>query len=128
MINQSLNILFGVQDSIYLVDCVTMGACNHTTVSQAVVSAVNSFGVEYNNVMAIVSDSAAYCKKAFKDILSGLFPQAFHILCLAHIMHLVGEIFIHWPAFNDVNLLCTMMKSAFFQKRPKEEKILRISC
>ncbi|KAK6189098.1 hypothetical protein SNE40_005140 [Patella caerulea] len=119
-----LNIMFSVYGEVYLVDCVTMGACNHSTVSQAVVKTVTDYGIEYNNVMAVVTDSAAYCKKAYKDVLSGLFPQSTHVPCLAHIINLVGEIFLHWPSFNDVHLMCSMMKSAFFKKPQRKRRFL----
>ena len=42
--------------------------------------------------MAIVSDSAAYCKKAYREVLSAVFPQSTHILCLAHIVNLAADI------------------------------------
>ena len=44
-----------------------MAACNNATFSQAIKS-VNDVGIKYENVTAIVSDSAAYCKKAVRDM------------------------------------------------------------
>ena len=49
----------------YLIDIVKMHACNHSTFSQAIIQAAIGAGIPFEQVIAIVSDSAAYCKKAY---------------------------------------------------------------
>ena len=56
-----------------------MGACNHSTFSQAMIKSVTDVDIAFDNVMAIVSDSAAYCKKAYRDVLSVVFPKSTHV-------------------------------------------------
>lgn len=55
-----------------LIESTAVDKYNHSTVSQVVVKAMNDYGIEFGNVVGIVYDSAAYCKKAFKDVLSAL--------------------------------------------------------
>ena len=64
-----LNVIPAVQGKSYLIGVVKMEACNHATLSQAViksVSEVQHVGIEFARVIAFVSDSAAYCKKLLK--------------------------------------------------------------
>ena len=59
----------------------------------------------------MVSDGAAYCSKAYRDALKGLFPNAVHFICNAHILSLVSE---QWRSeFEEVDLFCTRMKRVF---------------
>ena len=44
--------------------------------------------------------------------LSNIFINSYHVLCLAHILNLVGEIFSHWVAFDYVTQLITFIKLA----------------
>ena len=59
-----------------------MDACNHSTFSQVIIQSVSDVGIGFDHVRSIVSDSAAYCKKAFKDVLSAVYCMygALHIL------------------------------------------------
>ena len=52
-------------------------------------------------------------------MLSNVFINSYHVLCFAHILYLVGEVFSHWPAFDNVTQLITFIKSAFFFKKKK---------
>ena len=74
--------------------------------------------------MAIVSDSATYCKKAYREVLSVVFPQSTHILCLAHIVNLAAEIFHHFPDFKHTSDLIAMIKSSFFKKPGRKSRLL----
>ena len=80
-----LNVLAIVRGKSYLIDVITLTACNHQTLSRGIVSAVQAMEIDNGNVTAIITDSAAYCKKAFKDVLSVVYPNATQILCLAHV-------------------------------------------
>ena len=71
--------------------------------------------VQFNDVIALVSDNAAYMKKCFVDNLRGLLPNAVHVTCWAHILSLVGEEFR--AALQVCDLLVANMK-AIFSKAP----------
>ncbi len=101
-------------DLIFL-DCV-----NFSTVSQAVISCLNSNNANFNDVWAFVTDSASYMKKAYKTILHGLFPNANHVTCLAHLLQLV-----QFPdTFEELNRMCALVKRVFCQS-PKRHLELR---
>ena len=38
----------------------------------------------FDQIHAVITDSAAYCKKAYREVLS-VFPHSIQVLCLAHI-------------------------------------------
>ena len=66
---------------------------NNTTVSQAVISALNENSIAFNDVVVVNTDSAAYILKAFREVLSVVLPNAVHVTCLAHLMNIVSEAF-----------------------------------
>ena len=72
--------------------------------------------MDIKDIVAFVTDSAAYCKKDHKKVLSNVFINSYYVFCLTHILNLIGEIFSHWSAFNNVTHLITFIKSAFFKK------------
>ena len=59
-----------------------MEACNHSTFSQAIINCASEVGI-IDNITSIVSDSVAYCKKDFKDVLSAVYPS----LCMFCVLH-----------------------------------------
>jgi len=63
------------------------------SIAQLIIRTLTSIGIDFNNVLALVSDNAAYMKKCFTDGLRGLLPNAVHVTCWAHILSLVGEEF-----------------------------------
>ena len=65
-----------------------MESCNHCTFSQAIIiQSVTDIGIEFSHI-AVVFDSAAYCKEAYGEMLSAVFPNSVHVLCLANIVNL----------------------------------------
>lgn len=119
-----LNIIAKCENKVYLVDCVTMQECNHKTLSQSVIKAVSNMGIDFENILAFVTDSAAYCVKAYKDVISNVFPNSRHVRCFAHILNLAGDIFVHWPGLDDVAQLNTFIKSALFKKPGRKQRYL----
>ena len=51
--------------------------------------------ITFEDINAFVTDSAPYCKKAHKEVLTNVFINSYYVLCLAHILNLVGEVFSH---------------------------------
>jgi len=51
-----------------------MDACNHLMVSHTILKYVGDVRVTFNLVQGIVTDHAAYCKKAVRDVFSAVFP------------------------------------------------------
>ena len=72
-----------------------MDACNHSTFSKASITSIQSVtgaDIAFDDVFAIVSDSASYCMKVYRDVLTVILPKPAQILCLAHI----GNIAAPW--------------------------------
>ncbi|XP_072178106.1 uncharacterized protein [Diadema setosum] len=120
-----LNVIAGVRGKYYLIDVCTMEACNHSTLSQAIIKALMNVGIKFDDVIAVVTDSAAYCKKAAREVLQPLFPKSIHVPCLAHIINLGAEAFQHHVEFGRVDTLVKMMKSAFYKKPARKSRYLK---
>ena len=119
-----LNVLATLRGKPYLIGVVKMDACNHSTFSQAIISSVSEVGITFHNVISVVSDSAAYCKKAFKDVLSAVYPKSVHVLCLAHIVNLSAEVIHHHKDFTHTSNLIAMIKSSLYKKAGRKSRLL----
>ena len=86
-----LVVLLGSGSQCFLVDFVKMVSTNHQTVAQAVVTALQVLDIPLTKVIASVSDSAAYCRKAADDVLAPLMANLVHVPCICHILALIGD-------------------------------------
>ena len=94
-----------------LVNTEYLQTVNSVSIAQLIIRTLTSIGIDFNNVLALVSDNAAYMKKCFTDGLRGLLPNAVHVTCWAHILSLVGEEFR--GAFELTDSLVASMKAIF---------------
>lgn len=115
-----LNILFAICEvnehgkiTTYFADAVFMDKCNHNTVAQQVVRVIQSYGIDYDDVVVFNTDNAAYMLKAYKSVLKALFPISVHITCLAHIINLIGDAFR--KPFKEVDEFMMNWSRIFFQ-------------
>ena len=76
-----LNIIASIRGELFLINVVTLSECNHQTVSQASIRAVTHVDIEFEKIIAFVTNSAAYCKKANREVLSNIFNNSYHVLC-----------------------------------------------
>ena len=88
---------------------------NNVSIAQVIIRTLTDANIDFNNVLALVSDNAAYKKKCFTAGLRGLLPNAVHVTCWAHILSLVGEEFR--AAFELTDNFVASMK-AIFSKAP----------
>ena len=79
-----LNVLATVKQESYLIGVVRIEACNHSTLSQGILKSVADVELPFDQIHAVITDSAAYCKKAYRDVLSAVLPHSIQVLCLAH--------------------------------------------
>ena len=94
-----------------------MEACYNATLTQGIIKTASDAGIQFEKVVAIVSDSAAYSKKVYNDVLSIVFQNSIHIRFLVHIVNLAAEIFHHYS--HTANLI-NMSKSSLFKKPGKK--------
>ena len=104
-----------------------MEACNHATFSQAILKSLGDVEISYHQVHAVVTDSAAYCKKAFKDVLSAVLSNSTHVLCIAHIVNLASDVFQKHEHFHHMGTPIMMIKSSFFKKPGRKARFLSFS-
>ncbi|KAK9976412.1 hypothetical protein ABG768_021617 [Culter alburnus] len=117
-----LNIVIGVENKYFLVDVIFMYRCNYSTVSQAILASLHSNDLDLNDAWAVVTDNAAYCLKAYREVLKGVMLNSVHVTCLCHIINLVGETWQHYKYFSDATSLVTWMRSVFFKKPARKRK------
>jgi hypothetical protein len=102
-----LHVLVGTGTTSLLCAVDKMAVCNHATVAQRVVTALQLHQIPMANVLAYACDSASYCAKAVREVLMQLSPRAVHCPCTSHIFNLVAE------ALCDVNPEVTRFVSLF---------------
>lgn len=115
-----LNVIASVRGKSHLMGVVKMDACNHSTFSQAIIKAVSELDINFNHVISVVTDNASYCKKVYRDVLSVVYPNSLHVLCIAHIINLVSEVFHHHSDFKYTSDLISISSHHFL--RNQEEK------
>ena len=106
----------------FLIGTVFLKTVDHKSVSQAVVRALQEYGIDNENVIVINTDNAAYMIKAFDVCLSVLYPNAVHITCLAHIMNLVGESFR--KPFKLLNDFMRSFSAVFFRAGARKRRYI----
>ena len=67
-----LNVLATVKQKSYLIGVMWMEACNHSTLSQGILKSVADVELPFDRIHAVITDSAAYCKKAYREVVSGV--------------------------------------------------------
>ena len=110
-----LHTIASIRDRPFVIGVVKMASCNHSTFSQGIIRSVTDVGISFENAMSIVTDSAAYCKKAYKDVLSAVYPYPIHVLCITHIVNLASEVFRHQDDFKHASDLIALVKSSLFK-------------
>ena len=93
-----VNVVIGTMRSeetskIYLLTCEEIEKTNSTTIAQTFTKALNDLwpnGVQFDRVLLLVTDAAAYMKKAGLA-LKVLYPNMIHVTCLAHGLHRIAE-------------------------------------
>lgn len=112
---QPLNAFKPDESSAMLVNTDFLTEVNNVSIAQLIIHTLTEVNVHFNDVVAFVTDNAAYMKKCFRDNLRGLLPNAVHVTCWAHILSLVGE------EFREALRLCDMLAAsikAIFSKAP----------
>ena len=85
-----VNTLFTYRENTKLVSVDFLQRVNNTTIGQTLLPILHSYNISLNIPRLFFSDSAAYMKKCFRDVLKPVMPQLVHVPCLAHILNLIG--------------------------------------
>jgi len=85
-----VNTLFSYKNHTKLVSVDFLLQVNNATIGQNCVNTITTFQIPLSSPRIFVTDSAAYMKKSFREVLKPLMPQLIHIPCCAHIINLIG--------------------------------------
>ena len=121
-----LNVIASIHGKPYLIGGGHMEACNHCSFSQAIIRSVTDIDIEFSHITAVVSDSAAYCRKAYREVLSAVVPNSVHVLCLAHIVNLVAQVFRHHYEFMH-HVIFLQRSSLPFSRSQEGSPVFKVS-
>ena len=85
-----VNILFSYNGTTKLIHVDYLDSVNNCTIGQLVIQTLVQWAIPFDLPQLVASDSAAYMKKCYRDVLKPLMPQLVHLPCLAHILNLIG--------------------------------------
>ena len=88
-----VNTLFSYHNSTKLISVDYLQVVNNTTIRQLVVQILTEWSIPFPAPRLLLSDSAAYMKKCYRDVLHPLMPQLQHNACPAHILNLIRLVF-----------------------------------
>ena len=94
-----------------LVNSEFLANVNNVSIAQVIIRTLTDANIDFNNILVLVSDNAAYMKKCFTDGLCGLLPNAVQVTCWAYILLLVAEEFR--AAFELTDSFVASMKAIF---------------
>ncbi|GBB93453.1 hypothetical protein RclHR1_21770003 [Rhizophagus clarus] len=76
-----VNTIFCYRNKIKLVSVDFLERVNNTTIGQVLMTTLTHFNIPFNLPRLFLSDSAAYMKKCYREILSPLMPNLIHAPC-----------------------------------------------
>ena len=85
-----VNTLFTYRQNTKLVSVNFLQRVNNTTIGQTLISILHSYNISLNIPRLFLSDSAAYMKKCFREVLKPVMSQLIHLPFSAHILNLIG--------------------------------------
>ena len=84
-----VNILFSYRSNTRLVAVDYLDNVNNVTIGQLIIRTLIEWSIPFNFLRLLASDSAAYMKKSYRELLKPIMPQLIHSPCLAHILNLI---------------------------------------
>ena len=85
-----VNTLFTYRSNTKLVSVDFLELVNNSTIAQTLLLILHSYKIPLNLPLLFLSDSAAYMKKCYCDVLKPIMLQLIHLPCPAHILNLIG--------------------------------------
>ena len=85
-----VNTLFAFRKTTKLVSVNFLEQVNNSTMGATLITILFNYNISYSLPRLFLSDSAAYMKKCYREVLKPIMPQLIHVPCCAHIMNLIG--------------------------------------
>ena len=116
-----LNVLVGLldePDKTYLIACkVLPKSPTAQSICQEIDDCLRFLGVTKNNFCLLLSDAARYMQAAGKT-LKNMYPQLFHVTCVAHLLHNCAlRVKAKYPAVDD---LIACVKAATIKSKTRQ--------
>ncbi|GBC54258.2 CGG triplet repeat-binding protein 1 [Rhizophagus irregularis DAOM 181602=DAOM 197198] len=97
-----VNTLFHFRTNTKLVSVDFLIQVNNSTIGSTLLTILTKYNIPFSLPHLFISDSAAYMKKCFREVLKPVMPQLIYAPCCAHILNLIGET---WQKFNPFAIL-----------------------
>lgn len=94
-----------------------------TTCAQVITQCINMYGIQYHNIMGLISDSARYMTKCVTSLQVLFGEHVEHIQCWAHKLSIVGNVVS--SGLSEVNCAVVNVKSAFLNTRKRKHQYLK---
>lgn len=85
-----VNTLFTFHQNTKLVSVDFLEKVNNSMIGGVLLTILVKYNIPYTLPKIFLSDSAAYMKKCYREILKPIMPQLVHAPCCAHIINLIG--------------------------------------
>lgn len=85
-----VNTLFHFRTNTKLVSVDFLIQVNNSTIGSTLLTILTKYNIPFSLPRLFISDSAAYMKKCFREVLKPVMPQLIHAPCCAHILNLIG--------------------------------------
>lgn len=97
-----------------------LDCANGTECSRAILSVLANNDIKYENVVAVVSDSARYMAKCVNTLQVVLSENLVHVQCWAHKLNLVASL---WSLnLSELNTFVSNVKHAFLNSRKRKHR------
>ncbi|CAH1769004.1 14279_t:CDS:2, partial [Entrophospora sp. SA101] len=101
-----VNTLFAYHNNTKLVSVDFLARVNNVTMGQTLINILPKYDIPITSHL-FLTDSAAYMKKCYCEVLHPIMPQLIHIPCCAHILNLIGDT---WRVFNHFSVIKTLLE------------------
>nr|CAD7201320.1 unnamed protein product [Timema douglasi] len=108
---------------VFLANCLFLDKATGSTVCQAINGSITQYGIEYNNILGLDSDSARYMETCFGALNVLAVDHLLHFQCWAHKINLVGDIFM--KELKALNQFVVKVKIAFLNARKMKSAYVR---
>ena len=85
-----VNTLFAYRKNTKLVSVDFLTRVNNATMGQTLINILSNYDIPITSPRLFLTDSAAYMKKCYREVLHPIMPQLIHIPCCAHVLNLIG--------------------------------------
>ena len=85
-----VNTFFHFRTNTKLVSVDFLIQVNNSTMGFTLLTILTKYNIPLSISRLFLSDSAAYMKKCFREVLKPVMPQLIHAPCCAHILNLIG--------------------------------------